>query len=54
MEKYSYDDIKKGNLFTLGHIRQFTGLSDRTLRNYLAHNVLKGEKINGIWHFSDK
>ena len=54
MKKYSYDDIKKGNLFTLGHLRQFTGLSDRTLRNYLANGILKGEKINGIWHFSDK
>ncbi len=39
-------------LYTLGHLVQFTGLTDRTLRNYLALGLLKGEKINGLWHFT--
>ncbi len=41
-----------GAYYTLGHLVQFTGLSDRTLRNYLASGVLEGEKINGVWHFT--
>ena len=30
----------------------FTGLSDRTIRNYIASGILQGEKINGLWHFT--
>lgn len=41
-----------GSYYTLGHLVQFTGLSDRTLRNYLTSGVLEGEKINGVWHFT--
>ncbi len=39
-------------LYLLSHLALFTGLTDRTLRNYLACGILQGEKINGIWHFS--
>lgn len=42
----------EGNYYTLGHLTQFTGLTDRTLRNYLAMGLLEGEKINGLWHFT--
>lgn len=41
-----------GNYYTIGHIVQFTGLTDRTIRNYIASGILKGEKINGLWHFT--
>lgn len=41
-----------GNYYVLGHLVQFTGLTDRTLRNYLASGILEGEKIEGIWHFT--
>ena len=41
-----------GHYYTLGHLSQITGLTDRTLRTYLKHNILEGEKINGVWHFT--
>ncbi len=41
-----------GNYYTIGHIVQFTGLTDRTIRNYISLGLLEGEKINGLWHFS--
>ena len=41
-----------GQYYTLGHLTQFTGLTDRTLRNYLSSGLLQGEKINGVWHFT--
>ena len=39
-------------LYLISHITLITGLSDRTIRNYIASGILKGEKINGIWHFT--
>ena len=41
-----------GNYYVLNHLVLFTGLTDRTLRNYIASGILQGEKINGIWHFT--
>ena len=41
-----------GNYYTIGHIVQFTGLSDRTIRNYISMGILQGEKINSVWHFN--
>lgn len=41
-----------GNYYVLGHLVQFTGLTDRTLRNYISMGILEGEKINGLWHFT--
>ena len=46
------DTSATGNYYTLGHLTLFTGLTDRTLRNYLASGILQGEKINGVWHFT--
>ena len=40
------------NLYLISHLVLITGLSDRTIRNYIASGILKGEKINGIWHFT--
>ncbi len=40
------------DLYTIGHLRQFTGLTDRTIRSHIHLGFLKGEKINGIWHFT--
>ena len=39
-------------LYLISHLVLITGLSDRTIRNYIASGILKGEKINGIWHFT--
>lgn len=43
-----------GNYYTLGHLSLFTGLTDRTLRTYIAQGLLEGEKINGVWHFTEE
>lgn len=40
-----------GNYYVIGHVVLITGLSERTIRNYIADGVLEGEKINGVWHF---
>ena len=39
-------------LYLISHLVLCTGLTDRTIRNYIASGILKGEKINGIWHFT--
>lgn len=41
-----------GNYYVLGHLKLITGLSERTLRNYISIGILNGEKINGMWHFT--
>ena len=46
------DTNATGKYYCIGHIVQFTGLTDRTIRSYLANGILQGEKINGIWHFT--
>jgi len=46
----SYDAV--GNYYTIGHVTLLTGLTDRTVRNHIATGLLRGEKINGVWHFT--
>lgn len=41
-----------GNYYCIAHLVQFTGLTDRTIRNYISLGILEGEKINGLWHFT--
>lgn len=41
-----------GNYYVINHLVMFTGLSDRTIRNYISSGILQGEKINGLWHFT--
>ena len=43
-----------GEYYTIGHICLFTGMTDRTVRNYISMGLLKGEKINGVWHFTSE
>ena len=38
--------------YTVNHIALMTGLTSRTIRNYLKSGVLQGELINGVWHFT--
>lgn len=38
--------------YTIGELAQMTGLSTRTLRNYLNAGTLQGEKDEGVWRFS--
>lgn len=41
-----------GNYYVINHLVLITGLSDRTIRNYLSQGILEGELINGMWHFT--
>ena len=41
-----------GSYYVINHLVRFTGLTDRTIRNYIATGILQGEKINGLWHFT--
>lgn len=41
-----------GNYYLISHLVLMTGLTDRTIRNYISSGILQGEKINGLWHFS--
>lgn len=47
-------DHKASQFYTMSHLTQFTGFTDRTLRSYLAKDILQGEKINGVWHFTEE
>ena len=42
----------KHELFLINHLLLLTGLSERTIRSYIASGILEGEKINGLWHFT--
>lgn len=44
--------MEEGHYYLIRHLVLFTGLSDRTIRNYIASGILQGEKINGLWHFT--
>ena len=41
-----------GEYYVINHIVMFTGLSERTIRSHITSGFLKGEKINGLWHFT--
>ena len=41
-----------GNYYLISHLVRITGLTDRTIRNYISSGILRGEKINGLWHFT--
>lgn len=43
---------EQDNYYTINHIVLFTGLTDRTIRNYMSMGILQGEKTNGTWHFT--
>ena len=40
--------------YTLEQVAAMTELSERTLRNYLSLGVLRGEKVDGAWRFSEE
>ncbi|MBQ2705415.1 MAG: helix-turn-helix domain-containing protein [Agathobacter sp.] len=46
------DTTLSQNYYTIAHIVQFTGLTDRTIRSYITSGILAGEKINGTWQFT--
>lgn len=38
--------------YSLHDMAEFTGLTERTLRNYLNQGLLRGEKRDGAWRFT--
>ena len=42
------------NYYLINDLVLMTGLTDRTIRNYISSGILQGEKINGLWHFSSE
>jgi hypothetical protein len=40
--------------YTINQVAMMTGLTTRTLRNYINSSVLTGEKIDGVWQFSEE
>ncbi len=41
-------------MYTLKDLAMITGLTDRTLRNYLSAGILEGEKVQGVWQFTEE
>lgn len=39
-------------MYNLKDLSMITGLTDRTLRNYLSMGILAGEKADGAWQFN--
>lgn len=46
------DTTATGNYYNINSIVMISGLTDRTIRSYIASGILEGEKINGLWHFT--
>jgi len=42
-----------GKLYTVEEVAQITGLTDRTIRNYLKSGSLKGKKVGAQWRFTE-
>ena len=40
------------DMYTINHVALMSGLSSRTIRNYMKMGLIEGEMINGVWHFS--
>lgn len=39
--------------YTLNDLALMTGLTTRTLRNYMKKGILKGERVEGVWKFTE-
>lgn len=44
--------LEYNKLYTVEDVANRTGLTDRTIRNYLKDGKLKGKKIGGQWRFT--
>ena len=40
--------------FSISDLCLFTGLTDRTIRTYLANGILQGEMIDRAWTFTEE
>ncbi len=41
-------------MYTIEQLSMITGLTTRTLRNYLRSDILQGSKDTGIWQFTEQ
>ena len=41
-------------MYLLNDLTMISGFSTRTLRNYIKAGALQGEKLNGIWQFTEE
>ena len=41
-------------MYTIEQLSMITGLTSRTLRNYLKNDILKGCKDTGVWQFTEQ
>ena len=46
------NEILHDESYTIGQVVMMTGLTDRTIRNYLSLGFLEGEKQDGQWRFT--
>lgn len=42
------------NYYTINEVAMMTSLTTRTLRNYIKTGLLDGEKIDGVWKFTEE
>lgn len=40
--------------YSINDVAMMTGLSTRTIRNYIKMNLLDGEKVDGVWQFTEE
>ena len=41
-------------MYSIRQLSNITGLTTRTLRNYIKAGMLRGDKVNGVWEFSEE
>ena len=46
------NELLRDDSYTIGQVVMMTGLTDRTIRNYLSLGFLEGEKRDGQWRFT--
>lgn len=42
------------SFYTINEVATMTGLTTRTIRNYLKSGLINGQKVNGVWLFSSE
>ncbi len=41
-------------MYTIDQVSLMTGLTTRTLRNYIKADILHGDKVDGVWQFTEQ
>ena len=47
-------EIMGTTVYTLQEAAQLFGVTERTMRNYLKDKRITGQKIGGIWYFTEE